>query len=191
MTVDTVKKRISRRVAAGSSVLTLLVLGGVAFWIISSASSTNARTLSVWEENCSIAYISPSRPNAGSVCAVPINPIHMPSSFNMSSVSQSGGGLADYYFGVILAAHELVRVSMNSSNPLNFYVYLDNRTGYDVKSLRNEVSYYGHLLTNSTGIMTYDNQLLSEGGGLYIIELTVNQPIPVANVALDIRNLVN
>lgn len=102
-----------------------------------------------------------------------------------------GGAIFTYYFGIILTAHELVRMSVNSSSPVDFCIYLDNRTGYDTQTLSNEVVNYGHLLANSTGIMRYDNQMRSEGGGLYIFELSVRQLLPIATATLDVQRLSN
>jgi len=148
---------------------------------IEETQSTTPSLLSVYEENCSIAYFSSSEPNGGSICAVPSGPVIMPVSFNLSSVRSGGDTLQDVFFGVYLESGQATRVSMNSTSPIILRVYLDNRTGYDTKALANEVQNYGHLLTNQIGVTTYEERFLAEQSGLFIYELTVNQPNPVPN----------
>ncbi len=186
-----VNRRVSRRMIAASLALILLVLGGVTYWVVSTTAKPGTGVLSVWEENCSIVYFSPSMPNAGSVCVVPINPVSMPASFNLSSIGARGATLHDIYLGVVLGAGESVKVSMNASSPANFHVYFDNRTGYDVGALGNEALNYGRLIVNSTGIVSYDQSLRSEKGGLYIFELFVDQPSPIATASFDVQRLTN
>jgi hypothetical protein len=186
------KRRISRRIIIVAIVLIALVAAGIASWVFLQR-SYNATALSAWEEKCGVAYISPSFPNRGSLCAFSLSPVNLPTSFKMSSLAQSGEGgtVFIYDFGIALTAHELVRVSMNSSAPLDFRIYLDNRTGYDTKALSNEVQNYGRILANSTGITKYDNQILSEGGRLYIFELSVKQPTPIATATFGVQWLTN
>jgi len=148
----------------------------------------------IWEERCSTAYISPSFPNAGSICAEYLSPVTLPATFNMSSLVQSGEGGTDftYYFGVVLTSNELVRVSMNSNNYVNFGIYFDNRTGYDTNALANEVQNNGLILFGATDTEFYDHQMTPyDGSGLYICELSVTQPTPIATVTFDIRSLTN
>lgn len=173
-----------------SLALVVLVAVGITSRTFFSGSS-NSRSLSVWEGFCNIAYFSPSRPSA--FCSVPLKTTKLPASFTMSSVAQSGEGgtVRQYYFGVVLVPHELVEVSMNSSAPVDFHIYLDNRTGYDGESLSSEVLYYGHLVTNLTDITSYENQLMFSGGGLYIFELSVVQPRPIAIVEFNLQRLTN
>jgi hypothetical protein len=149
--------------------------------------STTPSLLPVYEENCSIAYFSSSEPNGGSICAVPISPVMMPMSFNLSSVRSGGDTLQDVFFGFYLESGQAIRVSMNSTSPIILRIYLDNRTGYDTKALANEAQNYGRLLTNQTGIATYEERFLAQQSGLYIYELTVNQPNPVPNVNFYIQ----
>lgn len=147
----------------------------------------------MWEQNCGTAYVSPSMPNLGSMCSASLAPVDLPATFNMSSLVQSGQGgtVFTYDFGVVLTAHELVGVSMSSTAPVDLRIYLDNRTGYDVRALGNEALYYGNLITNSTGITSYNDYLLAESGGLYIFELSVSQPLPIARATFDIQQLTN
>jgi hypothetical protein len=184
------KRKISRRIIIVVIALAALVAAGIASWAFLQ-SSYNAKALSAWEEYCYTTYISPSFPNAGSICSVSTYPIDLPRSFSMSSLAQSGegGSVSTYYFGINLTAHELVRVSMNSNAPVDFRIYLDNRTGYDTEALANEVQFYGSILANSTGITRYDSQMLSEGAGLYIFELSVKQPVPIATATFDVQRL--
>ena len=151
--------------------------------------STTPSLLPVYEENCSIAYFSSSEPNGGSICAVPIGPVMMPMSFNLSSVGSGGDALQDLFFGVYLESGQAIRVSMNSTSPIILRIYLDNRTGYDTKALANEAQNYGHLLTNQTGVATYEERLLAQQSGLYIYELTVNQPNPIPRATFDIQRV--
>ena len=170
-------------------VLAALTVAGLEFRNLHPALLNNG--LSAWEEYCTVAYISPGIPSSGSVCARSVAPINLPTSFNMSSIAQNreGGSLSTYYFGIALAANNSVRVSMNSSAPLDFHIFLDNRTGYDTSTLSSEVQSYARILVNSTGITKYDRQLLSEGGGLYIFELSVEEPTPVATAAFDVQHV--
>jgi len=186
-------------------VVAILASAGVGYFIgVKTTPSTSAGTssektqsttpnlLTFYENNCTIVYFSPSEPNGGSVCSAPINPVIMSMSFNLSSISSGGGinqgTLQDVFFGVYLEAGQAVGVSMNSTSPIILRIYLDNRTGYDVKALANEAANYGHLLTNQTGVTTYGVRFLAQQSGLYIYELTVNQPNPVPNVSFDIRS---
>ncbi len=156
--------------------------------------NTSVTLPTLWEERCSTAYISPSSPNAGSICAESLAPVTLPTTFNMSSVVQGGEGGTDftYYFGIVLTNNELIRVSMNSNNYVDFGIYFDNRTGYDTKALANEVQNNGVNLLNATDTEFYDNQMMPyDGGGLYIFELSVMQPTPIATVTFDIRSLTN
>jgi len=159
--------------------------------------STTPNLLPVYENNCTIVYFSPSEPNGGGYCSAPIGPVSMPMSFMLSSVNGFGGTqgtltsaegtLQDVFFGVSLESGQAVSVSMNSTSPIILRIYLDNRTGYDVRTLDNEAVNYGHLLTNQTGVSTYEERFFAQRSGLYIFELTVNQPNPVPNVSFDIR----
>jgi hypothetical protein len=184
------KRRFSGRIIIAVVLVVLVAVAGISFWVLLQ-SSHNANSLSAWEEQCNVAYISPSFPNAGSICSVSTYPIDLPRSFSMSSLAQSGeeGSVSTYYFGINLTVHELVRVSMNSNAPVDFRIYLDNRTGYDTEALANEVQFYGSLLANSTGITKYDNQMPAEGAGLYIFELSVKQPTPIATVTFDVQRV--
>jgi hypothetical protein len=182
-------------------ILALLVVGslGVGYFIGANsapststgssseeAQSTTSSLLPVYEENCSIAYFSSSEHNGGSICAVP-GSVMMPMSFNLSSVRSGGDTLQDVFFGIYLESGQAIRVSMNSTSPIILRIYLDNRTGYDTKALANEAQYYGHLLTNQTGVATYEERFLAQQSGLYIYELTVNQPNPVPKASFDIQ----
>jgi hypothetical protein len=187
-------------------VVAIIASGGVGYFVgvnstpsapTSSSSETTKSTtlgpLAVYENNCTIVYFSSSEPNGGSICSVPINPVNMPISFTLSSVSGSGstqatGTLQDVFFGFSLESGQAIRVSMNSTSPIILRTYLDNRTAYDVKALDNEAVNYGHLLTNQTGVTTYEVRFLAQRGGLYIYELTVNQPNPVPNASFDIQS---
>jgi len=157
----------------------------------STTSTTSPVLLPVYEENCTIVYFSPSEPNGGTICSVPNGPVVMPNSFNLSSISSGGGinqgTLQDVFFGVYLESGQAVSVSMNSTSPIILRTYLDNRTGYDVKALANEAANYGHLLTNQTEVTTYGVRFFAQQSGLYIYELTVNQPNPIPHVNFDIR----
>ena len=191
-------------------VVAIIASAGVGYFIgVTSTPSTSTRSSSeetqsttpslfpVYEENCSIAYFSSSEPNGGSICAVPISPVIMPMTITLSSVSggrgtqatgtSAEGTLQDVFFGVYLESGQAIRVSMNSTSPIILRVYLDNRTGYDTKALANEVEYYGYLLTNQTGVATYEERFLAQQSGLYIYELTVNQPNPVPHASFDVQ----
>ena len=76
---------------------------------------------------------------------------------------------------------------MGSTAPIRLYVWLDNRTGYDIKALANEVAQYSYLIKNQTGITSYGDRLIAKESGLYVFELSVSQPNPVSKVSLDIR----
>jgi len=191
-------------------VVAILASAGVGYFIgVNSTPSTSAGTsseeaqsttpvlLPVYEETCTSAYFSPN--NGGStICAVHTNPVSMPMSFNLSQFFSGGGvtqstvtlgegSLQDVFFGVSLESGQAIRVSMNSTSPIILRIYLDNRTGYDVTGLANEVSNYAHLLTNQTGVTTYRVRFIAQQSALYIYELTVNHPNPVPNVSFDIR----
>jgi len=156
--------------------------------------NTSIALPTLWEERCSTAYVSPSFPNAGGICAESVAPITLPDTFNMSSLVQSGEGGTDftYYFGIVLTSNESVRVSMNSNNYVDFGIYFDNRTGYDTKALANEIQNHGLLLFGATDTEFYDNQMMPyDGSGLYIFELSVMQPTPIVTVTFDIRSLTN
>jgi hypothetical protein len=171
-------------------VVAILTSAGVGYFIGVSSEKTQSTTpnvLPVYEENCSIAYFSSSEPNSGSICAIPGSPVMMPMSFNLSSVGSGGDTLQDVFFGVYLESGHAIRVSMNSTSPIILRVYLDNRIGYDTKALANEVANYGHLLTNQTGVATYEERFLAQESGLYIYELTVNQPNPIPHASFDVQ----
>jgi hypothetical protein len=168
------KRKTSRRIIVVFIALAAPVAAGIVSWVLLQ-SSYDAKAVTAWEEYCYIAY-------PGSIYPVSTYPVDLPRSFSVSSSTT-------YYFGINLTAHEMVRVSMNSNAPVDFRIYLDNRTGYDTRALANEVQFYGSILANSTGITKYGSQMLSEGGGLYIFEFSVKQPTPIATATFDVQRL--
>jgi len=195
------KKSKSWRIIAVVVIIGVALTGFVTYAIIQNncgnvcgQSSHLTNVLSVWEERCGTAYISPSSPNAGGICAESLAPVTLPATFNVSSLVQNGEGGTDftYYFGIVLTSSETVRVSMNSNAYVDFRIYFDNRTGYDTKALANEVQNNGLILFNATDTELYDNEMMPyNGSGLYVFELSVMQPTPIASVTFDIGSLTN
>lgn len=187
--MDPTKKLMSRRVVVISVGLILLALGTGLYWFSTKSNQSGSGALSVWEEDCSSAYISPSFPNEGGICAVPINPIATPVSFNLTNQNGEAITLHDVSLGVVLTTGEAIRVTLSSNVPVNLHIYVDNRSGFDVRSLANEAANYGYLVVNSTGISAYNQSFVASASSLYIFELSVSQPKPIATAAFDVRLL--
>jgi hypothetical protein len=171
----------------------IVVLGGLLYWLYSLPPfyGSSPGTISVYEENCGIVYVSPSMPNAGSVCSEPIAAVVMPMRFNLSTVIHNSNGnattLHDVFFGVYVQEGHAIKVSMNSSAPMSFRVYFDNQSTSVARGVANEALEESHLITNQTGISTYSNRILAQHDGVYIFEMTVSKPIPVPVVGFDLQ----
>lgn len=167
--------------------LVISLAGGILYWL-NITSSPGA--LSVYEEDCGIAYISPSMPNGGSVCGL-LGRVAMPDQFNLSTIIRNASGnattLHDVYFGVYLQEGHAIKISMNSSVPVRFRIYFDNQSIQPARAIGNEALNSGRLITNETGIASYVNRILAQKNGVYIFELFVNKPTSIPSVSFDIQ----
>jgi len=140
---------------------------GVNSIIISSSTSSGVSSLAVYEEMCSIAYGPPPvNYYLGTHCEAPRDPVGMPTTYNLVTVSRSQNGnattLYEAYFATFLAAGQTATVSINSSAPLNVYVFFDNRTNIDTQALANGTIPGEHSIESNGGFKT-DNYCLPDG----------------------------
>jgi hypothetical protein len=190
MTEHPTSRRLRKRLV--TAIVVIVVVGGLFYWLYSLPPDYNPPgMISVYEENCGIIYVSPSMPNAGSVCSEPIAAVVMPIRFNLSTVIHNSNGnattLHDVFFGVYLQEGHAIKISMNSSAPLSFRVYFDNQSTSVASGVANEALEESHLITNQTGITTYSDRILAQHNGVYIFEMTVSKPIPVPVVGFDLQ----
>jgi hypothetical protein len=125
----------------------------------SGTNSTNPNSLAVYEEICSMAYGPPPvNYYQGSNCEAPNQPVRMPTTYDLVTVSQSQSGasstLDEVYFAVFLASGQLANVTISSSMPLDVYVFFYNHTSIDTSALSNETVHGAHPIESSGGVKT-------------------------------------
>jgi hypothetical protein len=133
---------------------------GVKSTIISSGTNpTNPNSLAVYEEICSTAYgPPPANYYQGSTCEAPSQPVSMPTTYDLVTVSQGQNGasstLREAYFAVFLMSGQLGTVTISSSMSLDVYVFFDNHTSIDASALSNETVHGAHQIEGSGGVKT-------------------------------------
>jgi len=136
-----------------------------------------------WQEIC-------SQDEFGGIGVVAANPLPLPQSFKLSTISLCGSleviTLHTYYFGVTLEPGTRILISINATAPIDFKLILVNRWDANVHALSNEVEYYGRVIINASQITSIRSILHVQERGLYIYTFSPIQPKPVATVTFRV-----
>jgi hypothetical protein len=161
---------------------------------ISQLFTTSYYSLAVYEETCSISYGPPPvNYYLGTRCEAPNNPVSMPETYNLATVDQSQNGtvttLREAYFAVFSVSGQVIRVSYNSTSPVDLYVYFDNRTSFNASALANEADHHSRSVGNAGGFKTDDEYLQNNysQNGWYIFQILGGQLGQAAVLTFNIQ----
>jgi len=122
----------------------------------------------------------------GGVGVVAVDPLPLPQSFKLSTITLCGSleviTLHTYYFGANLEPGSRIPISINATAPIDFRLIFVNRWDANVHALSNEVRYYGRAIINASQITSVRFILHVQERGLYIFTFSPIQPKPVATV---------
>jgi len=194
------KVRVSRQILVLLLAVALLTAGIVLLVELRRTAGTKSGGTQVLFEDCTSVY-----PAGSSMCRVSLEPISVPVTLNLSSASNESAvigvngvattqteqvfAMSEAWFGIVLSSGDRVGVNITSNSPIILRILLDNGSDYHGGSLVSAASDNPIVLADLTGIMAYHTPLKAEANGLYIFDLSVSHPIPVATVRFDIQNM--
>lgn len=192
--------RASRQILVLLLVVALLTTGIVLLVEFRRTVGTKSGGTQVLFEECTSVY-----PAGSSVCRASLEPISVPVTLNLSSASNESVvigvdgaattqteqvlAMSEAWFGIVLSSGDRVGVNITSNSPMILRILLDNGSDYHGGSLVSAASDNAIVLANLTGITAYHTPLRAEANGLYIFDLSVSRPIPVATVRFDIQSM--
>jgi len=178
---------MASRKAMGKTDLTFVIImialvSTIGVLAVTMPSGMNSNSLAVYAEMCRSVYGPPPlNYYAGTSCEASMDPVAMPTTFDLVKVVQSQNGttttLGEAYFAVFVTLGQVIRVSFSSSAVVAYNVYIDNRTGFNTSALADEAAYHSRQLLGDSGTTT-DGEYLQNNylqSGWYIFQVLEGQ----------------